>query len=96
MVQSIIQMVGIIALILALIIWVAYNIVKRIKPTAISLNSDGWILMHPQKAPVAFRNAPDANHYAQRTRRAGIFWDVYAIHQGKIVYCCNTQNSIIA
>lgn len=96
MVQSIIQMVGIIALILALVIWVGYHIVKRIKPTAISLNSDGWILIHPHKKPVAFSNAPDANHYAHRTRRAGIFWDVYAIHQGKIVHCGNTQNSIIA
>ena len=95
MILTIIKMVGIIILILALIAWAGYWIVKTVKPTAINLSPDGWILIHPQKSPVAFSTAPDANFYAERTRRAGIFWDVYAIHRGKIIHCGNTQYSII-
>jgi len=95
MILTTIKIMGTITLILAIIAWAGYWIVKIVKPTAINLSNDGWILIHPQKSPVAFRTAPDANFYAERTRRAGIFWDVYAIHQGKIIHCGNTQNSII-
>ena len=95
MILTTLKMVAIIILIIALCTWAIYWIVKSIKPIATNLDKDGWILIHPHKSPVAFRNAPDANYYAERTRRAGIFWDVYAIHRGKIIHCGNTQNSII-
>lgn len=96
MILTMLKMVAIIALIIALCAWAGYWIVRRIKPTAINLSHDGWILIHHHKKPVAFNNANDANHYADRTRSAGIFWDVYAIHKGKIIHCGDTQNSIIA
>jgi hypothetical protein len=96
MILTILKIVCILTIAIVFCIWIVYWIVKLVKPTAINLNNDGWILIHPNKNPVAFNNAPDANIYAEHTRRAGIFWDVYAIHRGKIIFCGNTENSIIA
>ena len=89
----------IVASVLALIIvalFFAYLIKGQIKPEAINLFDDGYILTKRLTSAVAFKDTNSAQHFAQRAAESGIYWDVYAVFNGKIMRCGNTKDIIIS
>ena len=91
-----IKIVAIVAAAVFVIFQILRLMLKRtLFKASYTLPSESWILTNKTLKPVLFNDAGSANAFAQVSKKGEIYWDIYAIYNGKIVKCGSTSENII-
>lgn len=94
--MEIIKLIAVVSLSVFVIFQILRVLLKRtLRKASYTLPSEAWILVNKSLKPVLFNDSGSANSFVQISKKGGIFWDVYAIYNGKIVRCGNSAENII-